>query len=284
MKNLMPDTTTVRYRRSRASNVLLVLAAISVTFMLFYPHIVSAQGTTEDQYEDPNACEDPRVVETFQGNTTQETRPFDINADRWQVVIETEATNPQGFTFVDVVERPSFSRIVTRQLNNGADSTINLEGSGRASLDIFTDLQSYDITVQECGASNAPPDNGTGPAEPDPDAGQDPGDNEATEPQDEDSNNDETDGQEDGGVAPGVPGGGGSGPVNSGEGPAQQGGVSDIEGEDNELAEDRARSQPVQAGTTPATGGPPLAVIAAVLLWTGVGGILITRRFAARRV
>lgn len=40
----MPDTTTPTPRIARRSNVLLVLAAISVTFMLFYPHLVRAQN------------------------------------------------------------------------------------------------------------------------------------------------------------------------------------------------------------------------------------------------
>jgi hypothetical protein len=213
----MPDTTTSNGRRipllQRRSNLLLVLAAISVTFMLFAPHLVSAQGGG-GQDEDAQNCTGATVVETFSGNTTQDTQPFDISFENWQVVVSTEPAGGQQtlpFTSVDVIENQSLSTIESQDFENGDGGIINVQGSGTYILGIITDLQSYDITVQECG----------------------------------------------------------------------QGGAVSLEAppppvsEDPEDLEDEA-----SAVQTPPTGGPPLSILAAGLLWTGVLGVMLSRRFA----
>ncbi|WP_047866510.1 hypothetical protein [Rubrobacter aplysinae] len=210
----MPDTTTRTPRFARRSNLLLVLAAISVTFMLFYPHIVSAQEEA-DELDDSDAnaqsCPGATTVETFEGNTTQDTASFDIGSENWQVVVDTESSEDFSSTSVDVVESQSFSSVATKDFDNGTDGVIDVQGSGTYNLSIFTDLQSYEITVQECGGSG----------------GQDSIDSSDTDNSSADQYQDEDDGVQ-----------------------------------------------------TPPTGGPPLSVVAAILLWFGVGGILVARRFA----
>lgn len=210
----MPDTTTPR--RYRRSNLLLVLAAVSVTFMLFYPHIVSAQEDFGgDGGADDSSCPGASVVETFSGDTSEDTAPFTIDSESWQVVVETEENEDAEIppiTTVDVLEEESFSTIATQDFEGGEDGVIDVEGSGTYILGVFTDLQSYELTVQECGDSGS-----------------------------------------------------------AGEAP-DQGFVEDVQYEEPE-----AEVEPVE---TPGTGGPPLSVLAAVVVWLGVGGVLVARRFA----
>lgn len=259
----MPDTTTPKAQRTsflyRRSNILLILAALSVTFMLFAPHFVGAQDNAEDQYEDGNDCADPNVVETFEGNTSQETQPFDINAESWQVVVETQAAAEENFsfTFVDVIENESFSAIASRDFDNNEGGVIDVQGSGTYYLDIFTDLQSYSVTVQECGGSVVPPEDGDG-----------------------------SDGQEDVDAGSGDNGsipGGDSAPGSDVEDDAEDQDGRDVASESASAAQEPVGAQSANGAEiteTPATGGPPLSVVAALLLWTGVAGLLAARRFA----
>lgn len=211
----MPDTTTTTPRIARRSNLLLVLAAISVTFMLFYPHLVSAQ---DDSNAEAQSCSGATVVETFEGNTSvDETEPFNISTDIFQVAVETTPTNNSDSAFTSVfVDDSNFTTLTSQEFTNlGEDSLsgvipVENNGSGPFTLTIFPTEASYDITVQECG----------GPGEP-------------------------------------------------AESPDQRT-VSDDQYEDDEVVGQQ----------TPATGGPPLSVVAAILLWFGVGGILVARRFA----
>lgn len=212
----MPDTTTSTPRIARRSNLLLVLAAISVTFMLFYPHLVSAQ---EDSDTTDQSCLGATTVETFEGSTSvDETAPFNISTDTFQVAVETTPTNNSDTASTSVfVNDSNFTTLTSKDFGNllpenSLSGTITVEnnGAGPFTLTIFPTEASYDITVQECGGSAG----GGNPVDPDP---------------------------------------------------------------GNIAEEQYVNDEEVQ---TPATGGPPLSVVAAILLWFGVGGILVTRRFA----
>lgn len=210
----MPDTTTPTPRIARRSNVLLVLAAISVTFMLFYPHLVRAQNGG-------GSCPGAQVVDTFTGSGNQTTPEFQTTGESFRISYNSTPTSEDpslaGFDIFINGEEDAFLNPVSDEGGGSGESFVN-EGPGTYSLDINAANVEYEITVEDCtGVTQDQPD--------DPVVSEPPEDVGASEDQ--------------------------------------------YEAEDGD---DGVR--------TPATGGPPLSIVAAILLWFGVGGILVARRFA----
>ncbi|WP_152670812.1 hypothetical protein [Rubrobacter aplysinae] len=214
----MPDTTTSNGRRvsllHRRSNLLLVLAAVSVTFMLFSPHIIGAQ---ENDQEDDGSCPGATVVDTFSGNGSQTTPVFQTTGESFRISYDATAVD-SGSSVLTVLVNGEGSPIsaVSQQGAGSGESFVN-EGAGSYSLDINSIGLQYDITVEDC----------TGGAG---------GDQASVDP-----------------------------PGNIGQVPSE------------DQYEDTDRQDQTQQ--TPNTGGPPLSVIAVGLLWSGVFGLILTRKF-----
>lgn len=212
MHPLVPDTTTPkRYRRS---NLLLVLAALSVTFMLFSPHLVSAQNGQS------GSCPGAQVVDTFSGSGNQTTPVFETTGESFRVSFDSTPTAEPELASLSIFVNGSQEDLLNTISDEGGGSGQSFvnAGPGSYSLDILSANLEYEVTVEDCtGGSPGGGEPPVGPEPPEKVAG--PG---AMQYEDEDTN-------------------------------FQQ---------------------------TPPTGGPPLSVVVAVLLWFGVGGILVARRFA----
>ena len=120
----------------------------------------SEPGAGEDQYvEESVECTNAEPVLTLQDDTDDETPFFDIDGQSFRVTVETTPTqdDQSGFTSVDV-EDENFSRVRSEEFDSGENgSFLASSGSGRYKLFVTTDLQSYEIIVEDCGGGN---DNG----------------------------------------------------------------------------------------------------------------------------
>ena len=121
----------------------------------------SEPGAGEDQYvEESVECTNAEPVLTLQDDTDDETPFFDIDGQSFRVTVETTPTqdDQSGFTSVDVVDE-NFSRVRSEEFDSGEDgSFLANSGPGRYKLFVTTDLQSYEIIVEDCGGGD---DSGT---------------------------------------------------------------------------------------------------------------------------
>lgn len=130
---------------------LMYLAVLSMVMM-----IVSAPAALAQQGD--GLCADASAVETFSGTTSVDnTAPFDISTDTFQVAVEITPTNNSDSATASVfVDDDNFTTLTSEFFTtDNLSGVIPVEnnGAGPFSLTIYPSEASYDITVYECGAA-----------------------------------------------------------------------------------------------------------------------------------
>ncbi len=107
-------------------------------------------------------CAGASAVTSFSGTTSvDETAPFNISTDTFQVAVETTPTNNSDSAFTSVfVSDSNFTTLTSADFSNilPEDSLsgvipVDNNGAGPFTLSILPSEASYDITVYECGAA-----------------------------------------------------------------------------------------------------------------------------------
>lgn len=162
----MPDTTTPRVPGAPVRRRLFYASAFFALMLFLAAPAIRAQdpGPADDQ-----ACPGGTEVLNVSDRTNLETEAFTINSEAWQVVVNTTSASEDpvtSFSSVSVVD-DNFSTVTTAEFDGDESGVIDVTGAGTYTLSIFTNEQSYDISVVECGgAAPGPeptPDPGTGP-------------------------------------------------------------------------------------------------------------------------
>lgn len=130
---------------------LMYLAVLSMVMM-----IVSAPAALAQQGD--GLCAGASAVETFSGTTSvDETAPFNISTDTFQVAVEITPTNNSEFASASVFVGDSNFTTLTSEFfttdNLSGVIPVDNNGAGPFTLSILPDEASYDITVYECGAA-----------------------------------------------------------------------------------------------------------------------------------
>jgi hypothetical protein len=219
--------------------------------------IVAAPAALAQQGD--GLCAGASAVETFSGTTSVDnTAPFDISTDTFQVAVEITPTNDSEFASASVfVDDDNFTTLTSEFFTtDNLSGVIPVEnnGAGPFSLTIFPSEASYDITVYECGAAT----------------GGDMGDDNGMTGGDMDDNGMMDDDADD--VNGGATAGQGAGAVQYDDG-AVDDGITDNGTVDDGVADDNGMT------ALPDTGGPSILLLGGVLLMgAGFVSLLALRR------
>lgn len=124
--------------------------------------VVSAPAALAQQGN--GLCQGASAVETFSGTTSvDETAPFNISTETFQVAVEITPTNNSDSATASVFVGDSNYTTLTSEFfttdNLSGVIPVDNNGAGPFSLTIYPSEASYAITVYECGAAAAPVDN-----------------------------------------------------------------------------------------------------------------------------
>jgi LPXTG-motif cell wall-anchored protein len=137
---------------------LVYLAVLSMAIMVVAaPAALAQQGN--------GLCSGASAVETFSGTTSvDETAPFNISTETFQVAVELTPTNNSEFASASVFVGDSNFTTLTSEFfttdNLSGVIPVDNNGAGPFTLSILPDEASYDITVFECpngGTTVEPP-------------------------------------------------------------------------------------------------------------------------------